>query len=96
MIQEKLKHWQEEAEQIKLQLAQLSDDHSTAPLSTAASPSIPFSSPGTSPLPKAATLQQPVVQSNDPNLQNLLFLTLGLLLILLALWKGLRFYTNLN
>jgi pilus assembly protein FimV len=103
-MQHQVKQLQDELGEIKLQLTQLGVRPATAASSAAAAALAPSATPqmspttgtstgtqGSSPKP-AIAVKQPVVQQND--LPSGLFAALGLVLAILALWLGLRYYTK--
>jgi hypothetical protein len=104
-MQHQVKQLQDELGEIKLKLTQLGINPSTA-ASSATAALAPLATPHTSPATGTTTgtqgnrpnptiaVKQPVVQQND--LPDGLFAALGLVLVILALWLGLRYYTKIK
>ncbi len=103
-MQRQVKQLQDELGELKLQLTQLGVTPVTAASSavitaSAAVPSAPLSatSGAQESNPKPATaVKQPEVQQKTPDSQNELFTVLGLVLAILALWLGLRYYSKIK
>lgn len=103
-MQHQVKQLQDELGEIKLQLAQLgavpSAAASSIPVASASAPSATSQISSTTgatqesrPIPTVA-VKQPVVQQDG--LRNGLFAAIGLVLAILALWLGLRYYTKIK
>ena len=100
-MQNQVKQLQDELGEIKLQLTKLGVNP-VALASSAVAPSV--TAPSATPLatgvpqenrPKPANaIKQPAVQQSAPDLENGIIAALGLVLVILALWQGLRHYTK--
>ncbi len=104
-----IKQWQDELESIKQQLAQLNVKPSiaassitvlsAAPISSVTVPPVvPLATTGTQESnPKPVLTVKPLeVQQNNLDLPNGLLVALGVLLLILILWLGLRYYTKIK
>jgi len=96
-LQHQVQQLQAELGELKLQLAQLGASPSNAPSSTPPASTATVATDTQEDRPKPAIpVKPPVVQADNPDLQNELFAALGLTLAILALWQGLRYYNKIK